>query len=245
MKRLLYKKELIERINCVLKEYFCQNPNAGTIPAKDFMSLFIEAGIFNKDEKNGLPIRKLLRELDDSNELSSIPFVIKQQKAINRNWFFSDSDYSPIPEFSTLQERPNTRSNKSRENSDEYYVIGLCNEVLGIEAIHQATFDFLKDDTGAGLKVDAYYEPLKLVVEYMEIQHFKKGMYGNKYCPASGMYRDNQRAMYDQRRRDILPKHGIKLVEIKYSDFAYNSKYRLLRNREEDIKVIRKLLGWI
>ena len=26
--------------------------------------------------------------------------------------------------------------------------------------------DFLKDDTGAGLKVDAYYEPLKLVVEY-------------------------------------------------------------------------------
>ena len=50
----------------------------------------------------------------------------------------------------------------------------------------------------------------------MEIQHFKKGMFGNKYCPASGMYRDNQRAMYDQRRRDILPKHGIKLVEIKY-----------------------------
>ena len=186
MKRLLYKKERIERINCVLKEYFCQNPNAGIIPAKDFMPLFIEAGIFNKDEKNGLPIRKLLRELDDSNELSSIPFVIKQQKAINRNWFFSDSDYSPIPEFSTLEERPNTRSNKSRENSDEYYVIGLCNEVLGIEAIHQATFDFLKDDTGAGLKVDAYYEPLKLVVEYMEIQHFKKGMYGNKYCPASG-----------------------------------------------------------
>ena len=90
--------------------------------------------------------------------------------------------------------------------------------------------------------MDAYYEPLKLVVEYMEIQHFKKGMFGNKYCPASGMYRDNQRAMYDQRRRDILPKHGIKLVEIKYSDFAYNSKYRLLRNKEEDIKVIRKLL---
>lgn len=236
------KKERIERINCVLKEYFCQPPNAGTIPAKDFMSLFIEAGIFNKDEKNGLPIRKLLRELDDSNELSSIPFVIKQQKALNRNWFFSDSNYSPIPEFSTLEEIQNTQSNKSRENSDEYYVIGLCNEVLGIEAIHQATFDFLKDDTGAGLKVDAYYEPLKLVVEYMEIQHFKKGMFGNKYCPASGMYRDNQRAMYDQRRRDILPKHGIKLVEIKYSDFAYNSKYRLLRNKEEDIKVIRKLL---
>lgn len=82
------KKERIERINCVLKEYFCQNPNAGTIPAKDFMPLFIEAGIFNKDEKNGLPIRRLLRELDDSKELSSIPFVIKQQKAINRNWFY-------------------------------------------------------------------------------------------------------------------------------------------------------------
>ena len=113
---------------------------------------------------------------------------------------------------------------------------------MGIEAIHQATFKFLKDDTGAGLKVDAYYEPLNLVVEYMEIQHFKKGMFGNKYCPASGMHRDEQRAMYDQRWRDVLPAHGIKLVEIKYSDFRHDSKHKLLRNRKEDIEVIKRLL---
>lgn len=237
------KQERIERINKVLKDYFTNNPGASVVPAKDFMPLFIEAGIFHKNERNGLPIRKLLRELDDSNELSLIPFVIKQQKAVNRNWFFSASDYTSVGHHDISGNKPTTQRSNSRTNSDEYYVIGLCNEVLGIEAIHQATFEFLKDDTGAALKVDAYYEPLNLVVEYMEIQHFKKGMFGNKYCPASGMHRDEQRAMYDQRRRDVLPAHGIKLVEIKYSDFRHDSKHKLLRNRKEDIEVIKRLLG--
>lgn len=236
------KQERIERINKVLKDYFTNNPGTSIVPAKDFMPLFITAGIFNKDEKNGLPIRKLLRELDDANELSRIHFVIKQKKNVNRNWFFSTSDYISTEKHNVSEKRPISPKSKNRNNSDEYYVIKLCNEVLGIEAIHQATFEFLKDDSGKGLKVDAYYKPLNLVVEYMEIQHFKKGLFGNKYCLASGMNRDEQRAMYDQRRRDVLYKHGIKLIEINYSDFRYDSKYKLIRNREEDIEVIKRLL---
>ncbi|MCR4809370.1 MAG: hypothetical protein K5896_05880 [Prevotella sp.] len=56
------KQERIERINKVLKDYFTNNPGASVVPAKDFMPLFIEAGIFNKDEKNGLPNENRINE---------------------------------------------------------------------------------------------------------------------------------------------------------------------------------------
>lgn len=235
---------LIDRINNVLRRFFNENSNVGLVPAKDLMPYFIQANIFKKDHKDGLPIRKILRELDDTNNLSLIPFAIKQQKAKNRNWFFFDTDIEVTKgATNSLFPRNNKRNPKSRENSDEYYIIGLCDEVLGLNAIHQATFDFLLDDNGNSLKVYAYYDKLKIVVEYLEIQHFKKGMFGNRYCPASKMHRNEQRALYDQRRRDILPLHGYRLIEIPYYEFAHNSRYKLLRNRDEDIKIVRRLLN--
>lgn len=53
-----------------------------------------------------------------------------------------------------------------RKNSDEYYVIDLCDEVLGKQAIRQCTFDFLRGDTGRKLPVDAFYEELNLHNEF-------------------------------------------------------------------------------
>lgn len=44
---------------------------------------------------------------------------------------------------------------KGREQSDESYVIDLCDEVLGIKASRQHKFDFLTGDTGHRLPVDA------------------------------------------------------------------------------------------
>ena len=61
-------------------------------------------------------------------------------------------------------------SNGGRKNSDEYYVIGLCNEVLGMEGLQQYRFPFLLGDSGTPLPVDAYYPSLHLVVEYHERQ---------------------------------------------------------------------------
>ena len=61
-----------------------------------------------------------------------------------------------------------------RSDSDESYVIDLCDEVLGELALRQHTFDFLRGDpsesclSGKKLPVDAYYPnknyycPLKL-----------------------------------------------------------------------------------
>ena len=74
----------IHAINKVLKEYFEDKPNQGPIPAKEFMELFVEKGIFNQDSNGGWPIRKLLRELDSENRLSDIPYAIGEMKRDDR-----------------------------------------------------------------------------------------------------------------------------------------------------------------
>ncbi len=82
----MIESEKISKINQVLDEYF--KTHSQRILAKDFMPEFIKAGIFPKDNKNGLPIRKLLRELDKKNELDKIPYIFPDRKEINTNWYF-------------------------------------------------------------------------------------------------------------------------------------------------------------
>ena len=164
----------IQAINKVLKEYFEENPNQKPIPAKEFMGLFIKKGIFNQDSRDGLPIRKLLRELDSENRLSDIPYAIGEMKRENKNWFFAKPQTNiqvrlePIDDSKSTTHITNETTSKKRVgrmDSDEYYVIELCNEVLGLKASQQHRFDFLVGDSGTKLPVDAYYEDLNLVVE--------------------------------------------------------------------------------
>lgn len=83
------EKTKIARINKVVTGYFKNNPSVNKIPAMNLMSEFIKAGIFNKDyERKGLPIRKLLRELDRNNELNKIPTLLPERKYINTYWYF-------------------------------------------------------------------------------------------------------------------------------------------------------------
>lgn len=133
----------------------------------------------------------------------------------------------------------------SRRNSDEHYVLDLCDEVLGLKASRQQTFDFLRGDgkPGRKLPVDAYYPKLKLVVEYKERQHTESVAFFNKKTTVSGVNRDEQRRIYDQRRRNVLPKHGIQLVEISYTDLKHDSRKRLIRNRQADMVAIRRILS--
>ena len=80
----------IQRINQVLAEYFERNKNISRVPAMDMMDEFVKAGIFRSDsERAGLPIRKLLRELDEKNQLDLIPYVVVERKAVNRSWYFA------------------------------------------------------------------------------------------------------------------------------------------------------------
>ena len=80
----------IEKINKVLADYFERNKNVEKIPALDLMDEFVAAGIFKSDsERAGLPIRKILRELDSKNELYLIHYVVAERKQKNTNWFFA------------------------------------------------------------------------------------------------------------------------------------------------------------
>ncbi len=80
----------VEKINRVIKKYFEENPSVKTIAAKDLMPNFIEAGIFEKDQKGGLPIRNILRGLDRVRSLHLVPYVRPERKAVNTNWFFDN-----------------------------------------------------------------------------------------------------------------------------------------------------------
>lgn len=154
----------------------------------------------------------------------------------------STSSASIIP---TVQQTvPATAEKKAtigkRADSDEYYVIGLCNEVLGLTAQQQYKFPFLLGDNGRSLPVDAYYESLHLVIEYYEKQHTESVKFFDRKMTVSGVSRGEQRKIYDERRRTELPKHGIKLVVIDYSNFGDSEK--LIRNHAHDIEVVRQIL---
>ena len=125
---------------------------------------------------------------------------------------------------------------------DEKYIIDLCSQVLGRVASQQHRFDFLRGDTGCKLPVDAYYAELNLVIEYRERQHTESVDFWDRKPTASGIPRAQQRARYDQRRREVLPQHGIKVVEIGYHEFGHDGRKRLLREMENDKLVVRRRL---
>ena len=239
----------IQAINKVLKEYFEDYPNQESILAKEFMGIFIKKGIFNQDHKGGLPLRNLLRELDSENRLSDIPYAHRETTG-NKKWFFTKPQSNvqcrlePIDNSKSAKQATNDTTCKKqsgRMDSDEYYVIGLCNEVLGLKASQQHRFDFLVGDSGTKLPVDAYYEDLNLVVEYWESQHTVSTPFFDKKKTVSCISRGEQRRLYDERRRVELPKHGINLVSISYNDFGTTK--RLKRNHDLDIEVVRSKLS--
>lgn len=88
------KSERIRIINDTLQKYFANSANPRKVLAKDLMPLLIKAGAFTADNKGGLPLRKLLRELDGANMLSAIPYVLPERKDVNVNWYFTYTEYN-------------------------------------------------------------------------------------------------------------------------------------------------------
>jgi hypothetical protein len=78
----------LNKINEVIYNFFKVNPSLEMVRSKDLMSQFIKAGIFKNDQNKGLPIRKILRELDRNKQLNLIPNLYKEKKKVNTNWFF-------------------------------------------------------------------------------------------------------------------------------------------------------------
>lgn len=143
---------------------------------------------------------------------------------------------------------------------DEQYIINLCDAVLRRRANRQHRFDFLRGDKcnksnekivhifpeqGRKLPVDAYYEELNLVVEFLEIQHFKSVRHFDKrnFLTVSGVNRGEQRKIYDARRRIKLSEKGICLIEIPYTAFNHREKSgKLVRDEDTDRLKICEIL---
>lgn len=242
----------INSINRVIEVYFEKNTSVTIIPAKDLMPAFIEAGIFVTDHKKGLPIRKILRELDRDNKLHLIPFVHPERKEKDTYWYFIPKN-AAVPALPYKQEK--LQSNRelaahSRSLSDEAYVIDLCDSILEQKAERQKRFDFLLGDlhkdkkSRTRLPVDAYYENLNLVIEFQELQHSEPVAFFDK--PAiktiSGVSRDEQRKIYDKRRSEELPKHEIKLILIPHTIFSYDSQNKIIRNPAKDLVKVKDVI---
>jgi len=242
----------IESINRVVEAYFEKNTSVTIVPAKDLMPAFIEAGIFTKDHKKGLPIRKILRELDKADQLQLIPLVHPERKEKDTYWYFIPQN-AVIPALPYKQEKMQSNREtaaQSRSLSDEAYVIDLCDTILEQKAERQKRFDFLLGDlhkdkkTRTKLPVDAYYENLNLVIEFQEAQHSEPLAVFDKPAikTVSGVSRDEQRKIYDQRRREELPKHEIKLIVIPYSVFNYDSQHMIIRNAAQDLEKVKYVI---
>src|SRR5690606_34685729 len=103
-----------------------------------------------------------------------------------------------------------------RADSDEHYVLDLCDEVIGVRGERQATFLWLVGDvsptTGRArrLPVDGYWPALGLVVEFQEKQHTVAVPLFARRATVSGVPRGEQRRLYDRRKAEILPQQGIR-----------------------------------
>jgi hypothetical protein len=229
--------EMIIKINEVIAQYFEENTTVDWIPAKEIMPELIKAGVFNKDEKKGLPIRKVFRKLDKEEQLGKIPAVHAERRSENVYWYLvrERKEYSPSEVISPLTKKEKGILNI--ENSDEYYLVNLCDELLKETASRKHTFDTLVGrlhKRGKGrtkLPLDAYYEGLKLAIEFFEKRETEESD-----------EREAQRKFYDQRKKDVLKRKEINLIEINYALFECNEDDRLIRDKEKDCKVLKGIL---
>lgn len=137
-----------------------------------------------------------------------------------------------------------------RDSSDEAYVLDLLDGIVGARAQRQHRFPWLLGDPGSSgsrvaLPVDGYWPDLGLVVEYRERQHDEVTPFFDKpdRLTVSGVHRGAQRRLYDERRENEIPAHGLTLVIVKPSDLVADRRGRLLRQADADRASVRKLLA--
>ncbi len=219
------------------------------VPAAEAALWLQNAGLLEDSADGpGLPLRRLLRAGK----------ILGQRQEANGRWFIDRlSTNTKNGEQTRLQYAGSTpfatsvaagRQRKGSSARDEEYVLDLCNELLRRTSLRQFRFDFLPGDAGHKLPVDAYYPDLRLVIEYREPQHSRPTPFFDKpdRLTVSGVHRGEQRLLYDERRRRVLPEHGIALVEISYDELTHTAKGRLSRDRREDARVLQgKLAAWL
>jgi hypothetical protein len=230
-----------------------------SVTAVDAARWLDHAGLL-KDSRTrpGKPLRDLLRRGD----------ILGQRQEVNGRWFIDQTrgvelcvepaalstpiiddlcDKQPTAPAAAPASSGGSRARRSRSASDEAYVIDLCDEVFEETAIRQHAFSWLLGDPGPGgrrscLPVDGYYPAHSVVVEYRERQHFEVVPFFDRRPTVSGVGRGEQRRIYDARREEQIPKHGLRLVIIAVKHLDVDRRGRLLRNWQSDLAVVKRLL---
>jgi hypothetical protein len=134
-----------------------------------------------------------------------------------------------------------------RSESEEAYVIDLCDGLLGERAKRQHRFPWLVGDPGRDgrcrqLPVDAWYKAHQLVIEFRERQHDEPVAFFDHRATVSGVARGEQRRLYDLRRETEIPQHGLLLMIVRSRDLDCDRRQRLWRNHERDRAALQTLL---
>ncbi len=130
----------------------------------------------------------------------------------------------------------------------ERYCAKLVSETLGgVEYKLGYRFSFLRGDPtskrpqGVTLPVDAYYPALELVLEFREGQHYgDRFAFRDSRITATGETRKEQRRKYDERREEVLPTNGIKLLIIYDCEITgdYNEDLTVVRQKLKSIGLL-------
>lgn len=242
-------EDRVTQINTVVANYFAANPDTDWIPAKAIMADLVAAGVFAKDTKKGLPLRKVLRALDKENALDTLPLVHAERTETAVYWYFVKEGVTFVPKEIVNTVSRKDRAKAARESTDEFYIIDLCDELLNEPASRKHTFSYLLGDmhkrgkTRTRLPLAAYYENANLVIEFIEKKNKTAAQLEKlQAITASGLTRANQILRYNNRRREVLQKKDINLVEIDYAAFECDANKNLVRDKNADVNVIKKIL---
>lgn len=241
--------DMVSQINKVIVDFFESNKDKNWIPAKDIMPSLIAAGVFTKDNKKGLPLRKVFRALEKENALDSIPCLHAERTETAIYWYLvrKGAKFYPNKSISAIPKKERTKA--QRENTDEFYLINICDELLDEKASRKHTFSFLLGDmhkrgkTRTKLPLAAFYKAPNLVIEFLE-NDTKTDQDSSKLdvITVSGITRSEQIKKYNKRRRDVLKKREINLIEIDYSDFDCDKAGRLIKDKSKDTALLKELL---
>lgn len=79
-------------------------------------------------------------------------------------------------------------------------------------------------------------------LSFQEEQYSEPSPFFDRRQTVSGVGRGEQRRIYDERKRTIIPKQGLRLVLIDKSAFVVRSK-QIVRDRARDIEIVQRFLG--
>ena len=242
-------EDRVIQINKVIENYFKTHTDKDWIPVKDIMPDLIQAGVFTKDKKKGLPLRKVLHALDKENTLNTIPFVHAERTETAVYWYLLRVGKTFPENEAIVTVSKKERFKEKIESSDEYYILNLCDELLKEKASRKHTFATLVGDmhkkgkTRTKLPIAAFYDNANLAIEFLEKQNTTE-TYLEKLnvMTVSGITRGEQIIRYNKKRRDILEKKSINLIEIDYSLFICDNKNNLSREKEKDVRLLKNIL---